>query len=330
MLAIRSTLKAPAIFLRRKPNELRINNYNAACLSAWRANMDIQFVLDVYACAMYIVSYISKVQKGMSELLRTACQEAMRRNSIIKQQVRDIGNKFLNNVEISAQEAVYIILQLPMWKSSRQVVFINSSPPEDRVQLLKPFQEITDLEDESDEIYAHGLINRYTKRPANLENLSLADWAAWYDSPGKSYIKPFRELDIDNYPLETNVDNNDDDNVENKIEQKNRKRTKARVIRSVCFNKNIDSEKHCGELIMLFTSWRNERTDLLRHYSSYQEHYFQVKNRIDKQIKLYAMCSDDLNEIQNQLNNMEYNDDNYDLIAPGTQNIELQDESEGT
>lgn len=31
--------------------------------------MDIQFVLDVYACAMYIVSNISKAQKGMSELL---------------------------------------------------------------------------------------------------------------------------------------------------------------------------------------------------------------------------------------------------------------------
>ena len=138
--------------------------------------------------------------------------------------MRDIGNKFLNNVKISAQEAVYIALQLPMRKSSRQVVFINTSPPEGRVQLLKPLQEIKDLEDESDEIYASGLINRYTKRPANLENLSLADWAAWYDSHNKSYIKPYHELDIDNYPLETNVDDNDDDNdndnVENEIEPK--------------------------------------------------------------------------------------------------------------
>ena len=58
LLAVQSSLKTPTIFLKRKPNELRINNYNAACLSAWRANMDIQFVLDVYACAIYIVSYI--------------------------------------------------------------------------------------------------------------------------------------------------------------------------------------------------------------------------------------------------------------------------------
>ena len=160
----------------------------------------------------------------MSDLLSTACEEARRGNSTIKQQVRDIGNKFLNNVEISAQEAVYIALQLPMRKSSRQVVFINTSPPEERVKLLKPLQEIKDLEDESDEIYASSLINRYTKRPANLENLSLADWAAWYDSHNKSYIKPCRELDIDNYPLEINVDDNDDDNVENEIEPKNKKK----------------------------------------------------------------------------------------------------------
>ena len=111
ILAIRSSLSCPTIFLKRSPNELRINNYNPTCLLAWRANMDIQYVLDVYVCAMYIVSYISKAEKGMSELLRKAVAEAKEGNTNIKQQVRDIGNKFLNSVEISAQEAVYVVLQ---------------------------------------------------------------------------------------------------------------------------------------------------------------------------------------------------------------------------
>ena len=58
------------LFLKRNPKELRVNNYNySACLSAWGANMDIQSVLDVYACDMYVVSYISKAQKGISQLL---------------------------------------------------------------------------------------------------------------------------------------------------------------------------------------------------------------------------------------------------------------------
>ena len=62
LLAVRSSLNAATVFLKRSPNELRINNYNPACLRAWRANMDIQYVLDVYACAVYIVHYISKGQ----------------------------------------------------------------------------------------------------------------------------------------------------------------------------------------------------------------------------------------------------------------------------
>ena len=133
--AVRSSLNAATVFLKRNPNELRINNYNAACLGAWRANMDIQFVLDVYACAVHIVNYISKAQKGMSELLQETCTEARKGNSSIKQQVRDIGIKFVNNVEISAEEAVYIVLQLPVRKASRQIIFINTSPPEERVEL---------------------------------------------------------------------------------------------------------------------------------------------------------------------------------------------------
>jgi len=152
LYAIRSSVNTPTIFLKRNHNEIRINNYNRACLSAWRANMDIQFVLDVYACAVYIVNYISRGQKGMSELLREACTEARQGNNTIKQQVRDIGSKFLNNVEISAQEAVYIVLQLPMRKASRQIIFINTSPPDERVELLKPMDDIKNMKDESEEI----------------------------------------------------------------------------------------------------------------------------------------------------------------------------------
>ena len=57
ILAIGSSINKPTVFLKRSLNELRINNYNPACLSAWRANMDIKFVLDVYACAVYSKLY---------------------------------------------------------------------------------------------------------------------------------------------------------------------------------------------------------------------------------------------------------------------------------
>ena len=331
-LAIRSTLNSPTIFLKREPNELRINNYNPACLKAWRANMDIQFVLDVYACAMYIVSYISKAQKGMSELLRQASAEARKGNSNIKQQVRDIGNIFLNSVEISAQEAVYIVLQLPMKKSSRQVIFINTAPPNERVQLLKPINDILEMEDDCEEVYTGGLLQRYAKRPFTLEHLTLADWAAWYGSSGKPYIKKSFQNDTDNLPFETASENNDDDFCnELSNEKKNKKRSIARVIRSVWFNKEKDPEKHYRELIMLFTPWRNEETDLLANSSSYKARFLLMKDAISEQMKEYAVCGSDMDKIQEHLNGSEDTGDHnqYDSIAPFTQDVEYQDEAVG-
>ena len=43
------------------------------------------------------------------------------------------------------------MLQLPMRKASRQIVFINTSPPEERVELLKPFDDIKELDDDCED-----------------------------------------------------------------------------------------------------------------------------------------------------------------------------------
>ena len=48
--------------------------------------------------------------------------------------------------------------------------------------------------------------------------MSLADWAAWYDSCGKPYIKKSNNLDIDNLPLETNFNDNNEDDEEDENE----------------------------------------------------------------------------------------------------------------
>ena len=52
--------KRNTVVLKRKPNELDINQYNKHLLRSWNANMDIQYVLDAFSCVVYIISYISK------------------------------------------------------------------------------------------------------------------------------------------------------------------------------------------------------------------------------------------------------------------------------
>ena len=90
-----------------------------------------------------------------------------------------------------------------MKKASRRIIFINTSLPEERVELLKPIDDIKEMDDNCEEIYTSGLLKRYPKRPAKLEHLTLADWSAWYDYSGKQYkyVKPTNKLDLDDLLL---------------------------------------------------------------------------------------------------------------------------------
>jgi hypothetical protein len=187
---------------------------------------------------------------------------------------------------------------------------------------------------ESEEIHSGGLLKRYVERPDSLKNITLADWAAWYDSSRlNNYKKSVKKSDIYNLPLEDEDENNDDDlgvqNTESCVSSKKsiKKRSQARIIRSVWFNKKSQPEKHYRELIMLFTPWRNEQADLIGNYSSFEEHYEARRDEISEQMQQYAVCNEDLNEIQHHL--QECDDDAYDTIAPVTQDTERRDEHEG-
>ena len=71
---IRSSLKAPKVFLKRKTKDMRINLFNEGNLLAWKANLAIQIVLEPNSCTSYIVGNISKSQRGMSVQLDAAAK----------------------------------------------------------------------------------------------------------------------------------------------------------------------------------------------------------------------------------------------------------------
>ena len=46
--------------------------------------------------------------------------------------------------------------------------------------MLKAFENIKEKDDENKNVYTIVLLKRYTYRRANHEDVTLADWAAWY------------------------------------------------------------------------------------------------------------------------------------------------------
>ena len=69
--ALEVSTNSNVVVLKREPNECFINNYNPSVMLAWQANMDILFVLNAYACIMYVAS-----ERSMGELLKHVAAEA--------------------------------------------------------------------------------------------------------------------------------------------------------------------------------------------------------------------------------------------------------------
>lgn len=67
--------------------------------------------------------------------------------------MKNVAKKCLTHREISAQEAIYRLLSLPLVKGSRQVIFIPSDFPENRTRLFKPMKLIDTLDDDDPDVF---------------------------------------------------------------------------------------------------------------------------------------------------------------------------------
>ena len=117
-----------SIVYKREPKDIWINPYIKTLLLAWNANMDIQPVIDAYSCIMYIVSYISKSEREMGDLLRTVQSEAQKGHTEPAKQLQQLGNVFLQNRDLGVMEAVFRVTGMKLKYNTRQVVFLPSDP----------------------------------------------------------------------------------------------------------------------------------------------------------------------------------------------------------
>ncbi len=79
--------------LKRQVNEVWVNQYNKQLLKTWNANMDIQYVVNAYACVVYIISYISKAEREMGLLLANAHKVVSKKGNVnAKEALKKLGS----------------------------------------------------------------------------------------------------------------------------------------------------------------------------------------------------------------------------------------------
>ena len=178
---IRAGINCPKLFYRRKPSEKWHNSFNPFVLYHLKSNMDFQIIQDEYACAAYVVEYVNKHNRGISNLQRQIIQ-IMDENPEFD--IVDITKKMsidvLHSVEMSAQEAAWFLLREPMAKSSTATVYIPTIYPSERQRIRKSLKELNELGDDCTDIWKENWFDKYEKRPEELNNVTLAQFVAKY------------------------------------------------------------------------------------------------------------------------------------------------------
>lgn len=188
---LRAGIARPRIFLRRAIQQKFINNFNPWIAEHLMSNMDIQFILEEYSCAMYVVEYVNKTNRGLSNLHRELIKLRDEYPDMdYTQLIRTLGSKMLNAVEISSQEAAWYLLGLNMSEASRKVEYIPTVWPHERFLVRKSKAEMDkeQLSDGSSAVWRDTVIDKYQARPAELEGVTLAEFVAlWYTGPDNQY-----------------------------------------------------------------------------------------------------------------------------------------------
>lgn len=153
----------------------------------------MQFIIEEYSCAAYVVEYINKTNRGISNL---QCQILEIMNAHPEFDIVEITRKMsvnmLNTVELTSQEAAWYLLREPMSKCSVSVVYISTGWPIERQRIKRTQKELDELNTDkhSTNIWKENWFDKYEQRPEELEGLSLAQFVANYTKNSQgNYIR---------------------------------------------------------------------------------------------------------------------------------------------
>ena len=319
--ALKVSAKGSVVVLKHRPSECNINNYNVPVLLA---NMDLQYVLNAYACIMYVASYIMKTDRAMGALLKRVANEANADD--LKAQMKKVGSAFSTHREVSAQEAAYRILSLPMKQLSRTVVFVNTNPKNERIAVLKDHATLKELDDDDPDVFHKSLIDRYVHRPQQLQSMCLAEFAATFATNRKHTDDNEDASGNDVLPCTSTVDLKPAQITLTDGFGKMTMRPRPAVIRFHRYNMEAERSNWFRAKLMLYFPWFDEATDLLGDYATFEEHYFHVQSVVLANERKYTQ--EHVDEIQLSDNGPPQHA--WDQLAPGTEANRANSLAEGS
>lgn len=170
-------VKHPQILLQREPGETNMNKYNTKLQPLWNGNMDLSFIMDPWACAQYVGSYICKPCRELSSTLKDFRERQAKIPDTLDRKIKSFGAKFITSTQIGVQETICHLTRIRLSMSSRYVVWVNTEMPANRIRKKKKENpNSTDSQHNSDSPYQDGPREHYMHRSLLLQHICFGQW----------------------------------------------------------------------------------------------------------------------------------------------------------
>lgn len=157
--------------LTTRRNDPRVNSHNRMMIQHWRANVDLQMIVDVEACARYMAKYASKGEprsQPLSSIFKSSVDRLIddsdARTALRSAMVRSIGEQ-----DFSAQETAHQLLSLPLVSCTFSFVALS----------LDGGRQLSKNKQSGEQILEPSLLDHYATR-SGLRDVNLIQFVSTY------------------------------------------------------------------------------------------------------------------------------------------------------
>ena len=165
-------------------NDGLINSYNPLQLSAWRANVDMQYCVSHRKVIEYCAKYATKsephsqpLKEVFSSIVKSLSENSSSLKAVQKLLINSVGER-----DFSAQETCHLLLQLPMFKASWDFIVLS----------LDGSRAVEEHLEEDQPATAPSALDHYVSQPATptFQDMTLLHFVQHYTMPKESNSEP--------------------------------------------------------------------------------------------------------------------------------------------
>lgn len=177
---IRSGLARPTLLLKRDMDQTNVNPFNPRIASVLKSNMDLQVILDVYACASYVAEYVSKANRGVSNLSRTikALIKDLKRYATARREDAECNRDVGPRGHLVSAAVCHVTCT-----TSQDVIYVSTHWPKERHRSRKTKAELEEqgVLPTSCDVWHKTPLERYEDHPAEMGGVTFAEFMVEYN-----------------------------------------------------------------------------------------------------------------------------------------------------